>query len=125
MQALLYPDYGEMEVREVPSPSAAPGEALIRVGACGICGSELGSFAHRSPRRPPPLVMGHEFAGTVAALGEGVSGLAPGQRVMVNSLVHCGGCDMCRRGATHLCRERQVFGMHRPGAFAEYVAVPA
>jgi L-iditol 2-dehydrogenase len=95
------------------------------VAACGICGSELGSFAHRSPRRPPPLVMGHEFSGTISAVGEGVSGIAPGQRVVVNSLVHCGACDLCRRDLSHLCRNRQVFGMHRPGAFAERVAVPA
>src|SRR5258708_40338694 len=69
--------------------------------------------------------MGHEFAGTVAALGDGVKELQEGDRVVVNSLVHCGVCDPCRRGLTHLCRDRQVFGMHRPGAFAEFVAVPA
>jgi threonine dehydrogenase-like Zn-dependent dehydrogenase len=125
MQALLYPAYGELAVREVPEPRPAPGEVLVRVGACGICGSELGSFAARSTRRVPPLVMGHEFAGTVAALGEGVSGVGVGERVVVNSLVHCGACDLCRRGSTHLCRNRQVFGMNRPGAFAELVAVPA
>jgi L-iditol 2-dehydrogenase len=125
MQALLYPSYGELAVRDVPEPLLAPGELLVRVGACGICGSELGSFAARSPRRAPPLVMGHEFAGTVAALGEGVSGPGVGERVVVNSLVHCGACEQCRRGRTHLCRKRQVFGMHRPGAFAELVAVPA
>jgi L-iditol 2-dehydrogenase len=125
MQALVYPEYGELEVRTVPEPTPAAGEVLVRVGACGICGSELGSFASRSPRRPPPLVMGHEFAGTVAALGEGVTGLREGDRVVVNSLVHCGQCDLCQRRATHLCRNRQVFGMQRPGAFAELVAAPA
>jgi threonine dehydrogenase-like Zn-dependent dehydrogenase len=125
MQALLYPSYGELEVRDVPEPRAGPGELLVRVGACGICGSELGSFAARSRRRVPPLVMGHEFAGTVAALGEGTTGVGVGDRVVVNSLVHCGACDLCRRGSTHLCRNRQVFGMDRPGAFAELVAVPA
>src|SRR3954451_23052210 len=104
MQALVYPAYGEMVVQEVPEPRPAPGEVLVRVGACGICGSELGSFAAKSARRVPPLVMGHEFAGTVAALGEDVTGLREGDRVVVNSLVHCGVCDMCRRGATHLCR---------------------
>ena len=124
MQALVYPAYGELEVREVPAPRPGPGELLLRVGACGICGSELGSFAARSRRRVPPLVMGHEFAGTVEALGEGSTGLQVGDRVVVNSLVHCGACDLCRRGSTHLCRNRQVFGMHRPGAFAELVAVP-
>jgi threonine dehydrogenase-like Zn-dependent dehydrogenase len=125
MQALLYSAYGELEVRDVPEPAAGPGEVLVRVGACGICGSETGSFAARSTRRVPPLIMGHEFAGTVAALGEGVEAPRVGERVVVNSLVHCGACDLCRRGLTHLCRSRQVFGMHRPGAFAELVAAPA
>src|SRR5262245_8682321 len=125
MKALVYPEFDRLEVRDVPEPEPAAGEVLVRVGACGICGSELGSFASRSPRRPPPLVMGHEFAGIVAALGDGVTGLQVGERVVVNSLVHCGQCDLCRRGATHLCRNRQVFGMHRPGAFAELVAAPA
>ncbi len=125
MQALVYPAYGELEVRDVPEPTPGPGEVLVRVRACGICGSELGSFAARSARRVPPLVMGHEFAGTVAAIGERVVGLQEGDRVVVNSVVHCGACDLCRRGATHLCRKRQVFGMHRPGAFAELVAAPA
>lgn len=125
MQALVYRAYGELEVRAVPEPRAGPGEVVVRVGACGICGSELSSFASRSTRRVPPLVMGHEFAGSIAAVGEGVTGLREGDRVVVNSLVHCGTCDLCRRGATHLCRNRQVFGMHRPGAFAELVAAPA
>ena len=83
MQALLYPAYGEMMVTDVPAPSAGPGEVLVRVGACGICGSELGSFATRSTRRVPPLVMGHEFAGTVEALGDGVSALRAGDRVSI------------------------------------------
>src|SRR5438034_7793319 len=99
MQALLYPSYGEMIVKDVPDPQPGPGEVLVRVGACGICGSELGSFASRSTRRVPPLVMGHEFAGTIDKLGEGVTHLREGDRVVVNSLVHCGACDMCRRGA--------------------------
>lgn len=126
MRALLYPAFGELEYRDdLPEPQVGPGEVLIEVEACGICGSELGGFANRSPRRAPPIVMGHEFAGTVAGLGPGVDSLRAGQRVMVNALVHCGECDLCRRGATHLCRRRQVFGMHRAGAFAERVNVPA
>ncbi|MBI3910796.1 MAG: alcohol dehydrogenase catalytic domain-containing protein [Armatimonadetes bacterium] len=125
MKALIYPEYGRLEVGEWPEPHPGPGEALVQVAACGICGSELGSFAAQSRRRVPPMVMGHEFAGTIAALGEGVEGLILGQRVVVNSVVHCGECDLCRRGLTHLCRRRQVFGMHRSGAFAERVSVPA
>ena len=126
MRALLYPAFDALEFRsDLPEPVAGPGEVLIEVGACGVCGSELGGFASRSPRRKPPIVMGHEFAGTVAALGPGVEGLEIGRRVMVNALVHCGECDLCRRDLTHLCRKRQVFGMHREGAFCERVNVPA
>jgi 2-desacetyl-2-hydroxyethyl bacteriochlorophyllide A dehydrogenase len=125
MQALVYTDWDQLEVRDVPEPACGPEEAVIRVAACGICGSELGAFAHRSPRRPPPLVMGHEFSGEVERVGERVRGLQVGDRVVVNSLVHCGQCDLCRRGMSHLCRSRQVFGMQRPGAFAERVVVPA
>jgi 2-desacetyl-2-hydroxyethyl bacteriochlorophyllide A dehydrogenase len=125
MRALVYTDWDQLQVCDVPEPICAPGEVIVRVAACGICGSELGSFAHRSPRRPPPLVMGHEFSGTIAAVGEGVTGIEVGDRVVVNSLVHCGACDLCRRDLSHLCRHRQVFGMHRPGAFAERVAAPA
>lgn len=126
MRALLYPNFGELEFRpDLPEPQAAPGEVIVEVGACGICGSEMGGFVARSPRRKPPITMGHEFAGTIAELGPGVEGLSVGQRVVVNALVHCGECDLCRRGLTHLCRKRQVFGMHREGAFAERVNVPA
>lgn len=126
MRALLYPNFGELEFRpNLPEPQAAPGEVIVEVGACGICGSEMGGFVNRSPRRQPPIVMGHEFAGVIAELGPGVEGLQVGQRVVVNALVHCGECDLCRRGATHLCRKRQVFGMNREGAFAERVNVPA
>src|SRR5262249_42896115 len=81
--------------------------------------------AARSTRRRPPLVMGHEFAGKVVELGEGVENVAVGDRVVVNSVVHCGRCRLCLRGDTHLCEKRQVFGMHRPGAFAQRVAAPA
>jgi L-iditol 2-dehydrogenase len=102
-----------------------PDEVRLKVAACGICGSELETFKNRSPRRTPPLVMGHEFCGTIAEAGAEVRDWAVGARVVSNSLVPCGRCIRCRRGDTHLCAERQIFGMHRPGAFAEYVNVPA
>ncbi len=126
MRGVLYPDFGQVEFRsDLAEPVVAPGEVLIDVASCGICGSEMGGFLARSPRRRPPIVMGHEFSGHVAALGPGVTDLVVGQRVMVNALVHCGECDLCRRDLTHLCRNRQVFGMNRPGAFAERVNAPA
>ncbi len=125
MKALFYPEWGRLEVVELPVPEAAAGEVLVRVHACGICGSELETFKGRSERRTPPLVMGHEFCGEIAGVGEGVSGWAVGDRIVSNSVVPCGSCIRCGRGDTHLCAKRQVFGMHRGGAFAEYVNVPA
>jgi threonine dehydrogenase-like Zn-dependent dehydrogenase len=124
MLTLHYPAFDQLEIKELPSPTPAPGEVIVRVAACGICGSELESFKNHSPRRPPPLVMGHEFCGVVDRLGEGVDPSWAGRRVVSNSVVACGHCGRCRRGDTHLCAARQIFGMHRPGAFAEEVAVP-
>ncbi len=126
MRALLYPAFDRIENAVVPEPPPpAPDEVTLAVAACGICGSELEGFKHRSPRRTPPLVMGHEFCGTIAAVGAEVRGWATGARVVSNSLVPCGRCVRCERGDPHLCATRQIFGMNRPGAFAERVNVPA
>lgn len=125
MRALFYPAFDRLEIADVAVVPPRPDEVRLRVAACGICGSELETFKNRSPRRTPPLVMGHEFCGTIAETGAEVRDWLVGARVVSNSLVPCGRCVRCRRGDTHLCAERQIFGMHRPGAFAEYVNVPA
>lgn len=125
MRALFYPAFDRLEIAAVAVTPPRPEEVRLKVAACGICGSELETFKHRSPRRTPPLVMGHEFCGIIAETGAEVRDWAVGARVVSNSLVPCGRCVRCRRGDTHLCAERQIFGMHRPGAFAEYVNVPA
>jgi threonine dehydrogenase-like Zn-dependent dehydrogenase len=125
MRALHYPAFDQLEIRDVEVAPLRPDEVRLKVAACGICGSELESFKNHSPRRPPPLVMGHEFCGTIAELGDEVRDWKAGARVVSNSLVPCGKCVRCRRGDTHLCADRQIFGMHRAGAFAEYVNVPA
>lgn len=125
MRALLYPAFDQLEIRDVDVVPPKPDEVRVAVAACGVCGSELESFKNHSPRRPPPLVMGHEFCGTVAELGADVRNVKPGQRVVSNSLVPCGKCVRCTRGDTHLCAHRQIFGMHRAGAFAQFVNVPA
>jgi 2-desacetyl-2-hydroxyethyl bacteriochlorophyllide A dehydrogenase len=125
MKALVYPDWDALEVREVPEPLPGPGEVVVAVAAAGICGSELEAFVSRSPRRTPPLVLGHEFCGEIVVAADGVTGWAPGDRVVVNSLITCGRCPACLDGLSHLCPGRGVFGMSRPGAFAELVAVPA
>lgn len=125
MKTLCYPAFEQMEIRDADDVAPRPDEVKLKVAACGICGSELESYKNRSPRRPPPLVMGHEFCGTIAETGAEVSGWKVGAKVVSNSLVPCGKCVRCDRGDTHLCAHRQIFGMHRPGAFAEYVNVPA
>lgn len=124
MKVLSYPAYDQLEIADAPLPQLAAGEVLLRVAACGVCGSELESFKTHSVRRPPPLVMGHEFCGIIEDAGD-ASDFQTGQKVVANALVPCGDCVRCQRGDTHLCAHRQLFGMHRQGAFAEYVAVPA
>lgn len=129
MKALVLDDYKKLNLRDVPQPVPAPGEVLVRVAACGICGSDVHGYDGSSGRRIPPIVMGHEAAGTVAAAGEGITGLAPGDRVTFDSTIFCGECPFCARGAINLCDRRTVLGVscgeyRRAGAFAEFVTVP-
>ncbi|WP_185731333.1 zinc-dependent alcohol dehydrogenase [Larkinella rosea] len=125
MKALFYPEFKKLTIAERPFPSFSEDEVLLKVLACGICGSELETFKNQSPRRVPPLIMGHEFCGTVEDMGSDVTGFTKGDWVASNSVVSCGTCDPCQRGVTNLCKNRQIFGMHRGGAFGEYVNVPA
>ena len=97
MKALVYPAWDTLELRDVPEPVAGPGEVILSVAAVGICGSELEAVASRSPRRTPPLVMGHEFCGEIAKVGAGVVDAKPGDRVVASSVVPCGRCPQCRR----------------------------
>jgi threonine dehydrogenase-like Zn-dependent dehydrogenase len=124
MRALYYPAWQQIEVTDLPKPIPAEGEALVRVANCGICGSELEAFRTLNARRTPPLVMGHEFCGEVESIGESVAPELIGKRVIAHAVVHCGACPACEKGDTNLCPSRQIFGMQRPGAFAEFVAVP-
>ena len=129
MEALVWLGPRDMVQRSVPVPQLAAGEVLISVGAVGICGSELSGFLGHNSLRVPPLIMGHEGAGQVvrAQGGTFATGEAAtvGARVTFNPLVVCGTCDRCLAGRSNLCRRRQLVGAHRPGAFAQYVAVPA
>lgn len=114
MRALLYAAVGKMLLEEIPEPHVGPGELLLRVSAVGICGSELEAFRHPNAFRRPPLVMGHEIAGVTES----------GESVVVNPLLTCARCELCLSGKRQLCRQRQLIGVHRPGGFAEHVAVP-
>jgi L-iditol 2-dehydrogenase len=129
MQALLLSAYGQLQVVDMPSPIAAADEVLVRVEACGICGSDVHGYDGTSGRRIPPIVMGHEAAGVISAVGSEVHDFAVGDRVTFDSTVYCGHCDYCQRGEVNLCDNRQVVGVscgdyRREGAFAEFVRVP-
>jgi L-iditol 2-dehydrogenase len=119
----------QLELVDMPVPEIAPEEVLVRVRACGICGSDVHGLDGSTGRRLPPLVMGHEAAGEVVATGAAVTDLEVGERVTFDSTVYCGRCFHCARGEVNLCDRREVLGVspgpyRRHGAFAEYVAVP-
>jgi threonine dehydrogenase-like Zn-dependent dehydrogenase len=113
VKALVFTGPGSVEMQDVPEPEPADGDVLVHVRAVGICGSELHGARHPGFRKPP-LIMGHEFAGMSAA----------GDRVVINPMLSCGHCELCRGGLRQVCRERQIIGVHRAGGFAERVAVP-
>lgn len=129
MKAMLLSQYRQLEITDLPTPIPGPGELLIRVAACGICGSDVHGYDGSSGRRIPPIVMGHEAAGRVAAVGPQVTGWREGDRVTFDSTISCGSCPYCLRGEINLCDRRQVLGVscgdyRCAGAFAEYVIVP-
>ena len=130
MKALTLTAYNQFEYGDAPEPTSAPDEVLIRVAACGICGSDVHGMDGSSGRRIPPIIMGHEAAGTIEAVGADVSGWAKGDRVTFDSTIYCGECEFCRKGQVNLCDNRRVLGVspgdyRQHGAFAEFVAVPA
>jgi L-iditol 2-dehydrogenase len=129
MRALVLSEYKRLEVRDVPAPAVGERDVLVRVRACGICGSDVHGYDGSSGRRLPPVVMGHEAAGVVERAGSGVARWSRGDRVTFDSTVSCGGCDYCRAGRSNLCDKRKVLGVscgdyRQEGAFAELVAVP-
>jgi threonine dehydrogenase-like Zn-dependent dehydrogenase len=119
MKALVYTGASRLEFQDCPEPLPANDEVLIRVGAVGICGSDMHAYHGQDSRRPAPLILGHEAAGHV------ISGGLLGMAVAVNPLVTCGKCEACLGGRVHLCASRELVSMPpRPGAFAEIVRVP-
>ncbi len=129
MKALVLTEYNHFEYRDIPAPDFGPDEVLIRVKACGICGSDVHGMDGSTGRRRPPIVMGHEAAGVIAEAGDKVTAWRKGDRVTFDSTVYCGKCWFCRRGEINLCDSRRVLGVscddyRLDGAFAQYVAVP-
>ena len=119
MKALVYTGVETLEFRDVADPVLAEGYHLIRIDSVGICGSDMHAYLGHDDRRPAPLILGHEGAGTV------VGGAWDGARVTINPLVTCGSCAACLAGRDNLCSTRQIISMPpREGAFAEFVAMP-
>src|SRR5579875_3705495 len=135
MRAAVYHGPRDIRIEEVPRPDPGPGELLLRVHGNGICGtdaSEYGSppmyplhYEHPLTHHHGPLVPGHEFAGYVAEIGEGVTGFSEGELVVTGAALWCGECRQCRAGRTSICAKYATVGLHRDGALAEYVRVPA
>src|SRR5216117_2899992 len=116
-----------LSVKSVPKPVAGPGEVLIAVRHAGVCGTDLHIAdwdAWAQGRIQPPLVVGHEFAGEIQALGDGVTELKLGQLVTAEGHIVCGHCLQCRTGNSHICRNTRIIGVDRDGAFAEFIVMP-
>ena len=132
MKAMLLVDKRRLqEIIDMPIPgNSAPDELLIRIKACGICGSDVHGYDGSTGRRIPPIVMGHEASGIVEKTGASVRDFKPGDRVTFDSTIWCGACQYCRSGRINLCDNRRVLGVSTPeyrqhGCFAEFVAIPA
>ena len=132
--AVFHAPHRPLEVTDYPTPSPGPGEALVRVAACGMCHTDLHYLDHGVKTfKAPPLVLGHEIAGTVAALGGGVAPGGPGrsvtppelgERVLIPSVLSCGRCGFCRQGRENLCEHLSMLGNNVDGGYAEYVVAP-
>jgi threonine dehydrogenase-like Zn-dependent dehydrogenase len=122
MRAAFCTASGSFELRDLPRPEPGPGQVLVRVRSCGICGSDLDWYA--GPFPPPAVCPGHEIAGEVAKLDGETRGVGVGDRVVVEPLVTCGSCPACRAGDDQICRGVEFLGVSRDGGFAEYLAVP-
>jgi len=118
MKALVYTDTLELQYRDEPDPVPGLEESLIKIEAIGICGSDMHAYHGHDARRVPPLILGHEAVGIVQ------NGQQKGKRVVLNPLITCGKCNHCLGGRSNLCAERELIGMRRAGAFAEYINIP-
>ena len=127
MRAALFEGSGHpLVLGEIPRPVPGPGDALVRVRACGFCHTDLHYLDHGvSTAKTPPMVLGHEISGTVEEVGAGVAQDRVGQRVLVPAVLPCGRCELCRSGRENICPQLQMVGNHLDGGFAEFVRVPA
>jgi (R,R)-butanediol dehydrogenase/meso-butanediol dehydrogenase/diacetyl reductase len=126
MRAAVFHAPGDVRVEQVAEPGPpGPGELLIRVSKAALCGTDSAEWDHGPLLAQPPVVLGHEFTGTVVAAGPGVTGFPPGTRVVSGAGISCGACEWCIAGRTNLCASYQTLGLHRDGGLAELVLSPA
>jgi 2-desacetyl-2-hydroxyethyl bacteriochlorophyllide A dehydrogenase len=123
MKALVYTEPLEVQWLDRPQPELVSGEVVLKIDAVGICGSDMHAYHGHDPRRKPGLVLGHEFCGTVVE--SAAAHYTQGMRVTGNPLITCGICDYCVQGRNNLCSHRTMVGMTRPGAFAQFMSIPA
>ncbi|WP_425395381.1 zinc-dependent alcohol dehydrogenase [Aeoliella sp.] len=116
---------GEIELREVDAPTPGPSEVLLRIERIGVCGSDVHVYHGRHPYTGYPVVQGHEYAATVEAVGDEVSGIAPGSKATAMPQLCCGQCGPCRRGDYHICDQLRVQGFQAPGCAQQWFVVPA
>ncbi|MGI5899872.1 MAG: zinc-dependent alcohol dehydrogenase [Christensenellales bacterium] len=130
MKALVLEEYGRFEFKEMPLPEIGPGDVLVRIMACAVCGSDVHGMDGSTGRRRPPIIMGHEAAGIIEQVGSDVRGFAAGDRVTFDSTIYCGECPHCQCGQINLCGNRRVLGVsceeyRMDGAFAEFASIPS
>ncbi|UCH60539.1 MAG: zinc-binding dehydrogenase [Anaerolineales bacterium] len=124
--AVFYGGNQALKIEEVPTPSPAPGEALVKVAACGVCHTDLHYIDHGVPTfKKPPMILGHEVSGTIAGLGAGVTRWKEGSRVLLPAVYGCGQCAMCRTGRENVCEKMVMFGNNVDGGYAQYMVAPA
>lgn len=124
--AVFYGPNQPLKIEAVPVPTPAPAEALVKVAACGVCHTDLHYIDHGVPTfKKPPMILGHEVSGVIAALGEGVTRWKEGDRVLLPAVYGCGQCAMCRTGRENVCEKMVMFGNNVDGGYAEYILAPA
>ena len=125
MKVVRFHAPGDVRIEEAPEPSPGPGDVKIRVHACSTCGTDVKIFKFGHHHIRPPRGMGHEIAGEITELGDGVEGGQPGDRVQVIAAIPCGDCAECRRGRMTVCPNQESMGYHYDGGFAQSMVVPA
>jgi len=124
MKAAMYLDKEKMEIQEVPTPKVKAGEILVKVNSCAICGTDVRIFYHGHHSVKPPHIIGHEVAGVITEMGEGVEGYKIGDKVHMVTEIGCGRCKSCLEGRKNLCSDFKAMGYFYNGGFAEYILIP-